>query len=154
MTQPTSQGPAPLQQPATSANASSRARLDPRLTASLVTCLGTGAVFALVAAATYSLRTGLSVAVGAIIGAANLYALARIITSALAGPAAPNEEAAAPRPSRLWMPFAFLKVLFLYAGLWVLLSLHLVAPMALFVGLGSLPIGIAIGALVGDSSRG
>jgi hypothetical protein len=43
-------------------------------------------------------------------------------------------------------------MLFLFGGIFVLLKLHVVDPMPMVIGLGALPIGIAIGALVGDRS--
>ena len=40
----------------------------------------------------------------------------------------------------------------LCTGMWLLMTRHLVAPIELFVGYASLPIGIAIGAVVSDKT--
>ena len=141
-------------EPETPRPRSPRPHMDPRLSASILTTAGTGAAFALVGAAVFSLRVGASIGIGAAIAAANLYVLARIIAAAFAPP--PREEGVSDvetqRSARRWIPFGFLKAIFLFGGVWVCLSLHVVELFPFFVGLGALPIGIAIGSLVGDRS--
>jgi len=80
-----------------------------------------------------------------------------------AGEAAEPDGAAEPEPSidhvregkrggAAWGAFALVKILVLFGGIWVLLTKGLVDPMALVVGYGVLPLGIAASSLIGSLS--
>jgi hypothetical protein len=120
--------------------------LDPSTRAAIVGVAGTGVILAIGGAAGWGPRAGISVAIGALIAVANLYGLARIVGAFLGGRAEGDAGAG------LWGVLAILKVLGLFGGVWLLFTSHLVAPMALVVGWGALPIGIAMGTLVSDKS--
>ncbi|HEY6459930.1 MAG TPA: ATP synthase subunit I [Polyangiaceae bacterium] len=116
--------------------------------ASIVAVGLTGAAFALAALVVTGPSTALSVAIGAAVATANLWALARIIAALL-----PRTEGGAKAQSRAgWGVVAVLKVLGLVAVVWLLMRHGLVSPLPLVVGFVSLPIGIAIGSLVSDRS--
>jgi len=78
---------------------------------------------------------GLSVAIGASLGAANLWLLARVVSSFL-DPDAP------PRPLVL---LAIIKFTALFGGVFALVRLGAVDILALGVGFGTLPLGIVLG---------
>ncbi len=120
--------------------------LDPRLRTAILCVIGLGALFALVGGTKFGVHTGLSVAVGSAAAAANLYALAKIIR-ALVTPGASKSVAG-------WSIAFMLKLLFLFGGLWLLLTWGVVSTLPLAVGYGTLPIGIAIGSLVSDKADG
>jgi ATP synthase I chain len=89
-----------------------------------------------------------SVAAGAAIATANLWVLARIVRALL-----PTDAEGARAQSRAgWALVAMLKMVGLFGVVWLLIRHGLVSPMSLVVGLGALPIGIAIGSLVSDRS--
>jgi hypothetical protein len=90
---------------------------------------------------------GVSVLVGAMIALGNLYVLRRILSAILA----PHSDAAS-HGAAAWSIISLGKLMFLFTGMWLLMTRHLVAPMELFVGYLALPIGIAIGALVSDKT--
>jgi hypothetical protein len=46
-----------------------------------------------------------------------------------------------------WTAFAFIKILLLFGGIWILMSKGIVSPMGLAVGYGSLFIGIALSSM-------
>ena len=134
-----------------------------------------GAALTLGALALFSGRTGLSVAVGAIIAVANLAALSAIIRAVLR-PAVDEAEAEAadaalakdrgalpeaealpsPEPDHgaegkrggaAWGAFALIKMVMLFGGIYVLLTRGLVDPISLAVGYGVLPLGITASGL-------
>jgi hypothetical protein len=108
----------------------------------------TGGAMALLALFTFGAWSAFSVAVGAAIATANLWVLARVIAALL-----PSESEGARAQSRAgWGLVAALKMLGLLAVVWLLMRHGVVSPIAMVVGLGSLPIGIAIGSLVSDRS--
>jgi hypothetical protein len=80
----------------------------------------------------------MSVAVGGAVGTVNLWVLARIIGAFL------------PIHSPAVGTFTFLKMLGLFGLVWLLMAMGVVDPLPVVVGLGALPIGIAIGTLVSD----
>jgi hypothetical protein len=86
-----------------------------------------------------------SVATGVILGLSNLYVLSMIVRSVVV-PAAEGHDNA----RFAWTVFAVGKMMLLLGGVWLLMTRHLVEPIELLVGYGSLPIGIAIGAVVSD----
>lgn len=114
-----------------------------------------GAVFTLVALATFGSRTALSVFVGASIAVSNLLVLRAIIRSILR-PREEDEPAEAPsdakddgrRGGTAWGIFAVLKIFILFGGVWFLLTKKVVDPIPLVVGYGVLPLGITASALV------
>ena len=136
-----------------------------------------GVVLTGAALAVFGTRTGLSVAVGALIAVANLVMMSAIVravlrpgdaeaeaeTSASAnadGDAKADESeheeeavdhaAAGSRGAAAWGAFGLLKILVLFGGIYVLLTKHLVDPMPLVVGYGVLPLGIAASSLLGS----
>lgn len=123
-----------------------------------------GAIFAVGALGLQGPKSAASVVLGAAIAIANLLTLRAIIRSIFRAP--PPEEAAdgekteeAPRPTNAehkeagrrggwaWGVFAVLKIFILFGGVWILLTRGLVDPIALVVGYGVLPLGIAVGSL-------
>jgi len=105
-----------------------------------------GAVLAVGALAVANLWSGFSVAVGAAVATANLWVLARIVHALL-----PNDAAGARAQSRAgWSLVAALKMVGLVGVVWLLMRHGVVSPVPMMVGLGALPIGIAIGSLVSD----
>jgi hypothetical protein len=123
-------------------------RLDTRLRTAVRSVAVAGGAMAFGAAAFVGLRTGLSVAVGAAIAGANLWALARIVAALL-----PSDGASASVQSRAgWALLALLKMGGLFAVVWLLMRYGVVSPLGMLVGFMALPIGIAIGSLVSDRS--
>jgi hypothetical protein len=121
-------------------------RLDARMRTSLTSVAACGAVSVLTAAAIAGTPSALSVAIGAGLATANLWALARIIAALL-----PDEQSAAgPQNRGAWAVLAMVKMSGLVAVAWLLMRHGLAAPMPMVVGYMSLPMGIAIGALVSD----
>ena len=90
-----------------------------------------------------------SAAVGAVAALANLYVLSWLV-GAFAVPHRDAKENAC----FAWCVIALGKMMVLYGILWLLMTRHLVDPIPLVVGYGSLPIGIAIGAIVSDKTSG
>jgi ATP synthase I subunit len=122
--------------------------MDARARTSLVAVGATGAALALGAFAFFGTRAGLSAAAGAALGAGNLWAWARIVSALL--PESPGGARAQSRAA--WVLVASFKVLAWIAVAWLLMRHGLVQVASMFVGLLSLPIGIAIGSLVSDRS--
>jgi hypothetical protein len=115
---------------------------------SIVAVALAGAGLSVAALLFFGPATAFSVAVGAGIAAANLWALARIIAALL-----PSDEQGARAQSKAgWGLVAVLKMLGLVAGVWLLMRHGVVSPLPMLVGFGSLPIGIALGSLVSDRS--
>jgi uncharacterized membrane protein len=122
--------------------------LDARMRVAVLGVAITGGVFALAAAVVAGPLTAFSVAVGAAVATANLWALARILAALI-----PRTEAGAQTQSRAaWGIVAIVKVLGLVAVVWLLMRHGIVSPIPMLVGFGALPIGIAIGSLVSDRS--
>jgi hypothetical protein len=111
--------------------------------ASLASVAVCGAMLTLGALVVRAPGAARSVAIGACIAFGNLWALARIVAAML--PSAPRASG-----SVSWASLALLKMLCLFASVWFLLRFEIVSPMAMLVGFAALPMGIAIGALVGD----
>jgi hypothetical protein len=107
-----------------------------------------GAVLAVCALAVVDVRSAYSVAAGGALATANLWVLARIVHALL-----PRSAEGARAQSRAgWALVAALKMVGLVGVLWLLIRHGLVAPLSMMVGIGALPIGIAIGSLVSDRS--
>ena len=124
----------------------SRRVLDARMRRCLAGVAISGAVLAVGALAVANLWSGFSVAVGAAVATANLWVLARIVHALL-----PNDAAGARAQSRAgWALVAALKMVGLVGVVWLLMRHGVVSPVPMMVGLGALPIGIAIGSLVSD----
>jgi hypothetical protein len=124
--------------------------LDARLRATLAAVVLCGATLALGAFAMRGPATALSVGIGASVAAANLWALARIVSALL-----PNGSRLAthvPGSAMAWSVLAAFKMFALFATVWLLLRYALVSPLPMLVGFGALPAGIAIGSLVSDRS--
>jgi hypothetical protein len=93
----------------------------------------------------WSVRAGISAAVGATIAASNLWVLARII-GATARPDASKSALA-------WAMLALVKMLGLFALVWLLIRWGIAQPLPLVLGYGALPIGIAVGSVVSDRTE-
>jgi hypothetical protein len=120
-------------------------RADSRLVTAFVAVGASGALLTAVGAAVYGHVVAASVGLGALTALANLLVLSRIVAAV----AVPYQDAAT-NAGFAWGVIALGKILALFGGLWLLLSRHLVDPLPLVAGYGSLPIGIAIGAVVSD----
>lgn len=125
-----------------------------------------GLAFCVAAGAIVGGKAALSVAIGAAIAVANLLTMRAIIRSLLRAPEEPSpadgeggdgEAAPEPRPDHegagrrggvAWGIFAVLKILVLFGGVWFLLTRGWVDPIALVVGYGVLPLGIAASSLL------
>lgn len=133
-----------------------------------------GLVLTVAALAVFGTRTGLSVAIGAVIAVANLVMMSAIVRAVLR-PADAEAEAEASasasvdasasvkadedevdpvdhaaegkRGAAAWGAFGLLKIVVLFGGIYVLLTKGLVDPMPLVVGYGVLPLGIAASSL-------
>jgi hypothetical protein len=121
--------------------------LDPRTRTAIVGVAAFGALFVIGAGCGWGLRAAISVAVGVLIAVANLYGLARILGALLGARAGEDPNAG------IWGVLAVVKVVGLFGGVWLLMTSHLVDPVGLVVGWGSLPIGIAIASLVSDKTE-
>ena len=106
----------------------------------------TGAVASAAALPLVGPAAALSVAVGGGVAAANLWALARVVTAFLPV----DERAARAQGHAAWALLGVLKMVGLFVTLGLLMRHGVVAPLPMFVGLAALPIGIAIGSLVSD----
>ncbi len=141
--------------------------LDAQMRAAVAAVAATGVALALGALAVFGPSIAFSVAVGAAIAAANLWALARIVAALLPageaqdGPGGPGTDTpgagggATHEPeggSGAWALVGVLKMFGLFAVVWLLMHYGVVSPLPMVVGFGALPIGIAIGSLV--SNRG
>jgi hypothetical protein len=116
--------------------------------ASLVAVGAAGATMALVAVLPFGPSAAVSVGLGAALATANLWALARVVAALLprTGSGAQGQGRAA------WALLALVKMVALLAIAWLLMRSSLVSPLGMLVGLCALPIGIAIGSLVGHRS--
>jgi hypothetical protein len=115
--------------------------------------------FVAVAVAGGGLAVALSLYRGeALIALSNLYVLSRIVRAVTLAAGAAGEEADAEAARRArsagfaWGVLALGKIMLLFGGIWVLMTRHLIDPIPMVVGYGSLPIGIAIGAVVSDKT--
>jgi hypothetical protein len=117
-------------------------RRDPRFVTAMVAVLSLGALMAITAELSWGARMALSVGAGAAIAASNLYVLSRIVGAMIAGGAGAGA----------WGVIAFMKMLILFGGIWMMMTRGLVDPMGLLAGYGSLPIGIVIGSIVSDKA--
>ena len=128
-------------------------RFDGRMRMSIRTVALSGGVLALGALAFLGVREGFSAAVGAALATGNLWALARIVTELLPPPPDPDTRAASAPSAKgagPWTLVGLLKMLGLLAVAWLLMRHGVVAPLAMLIGFGALPIGIAIGSIVSD----
>ena len=121
---------------------------DTALTTTVTLVAGAGAVLTALGALLYGQDTAFSVAMGAVTALSNLYVLSRIV--AFVTVPDPNLKT---QSAFAWGVLALAKIMVLFGGLWFLLIRHVVLPIPLVVGYGSLPIGIAIGAVVSDKSE-
>ena len=140
-----------------------RRPLDPRMRTTILAVVLSGAALALGGLLTSGPDAALSVSIGATVAATNLWALARIVTALL--PVSSKESAAfssnanglnlaahVPASPAAWSLLAAVKMLALFAVVWLLLRYAVVSPLPMLVGFGALPVGIAIGSLVSDRS--
>jgi hypothetical protein len=121
-------------------------RLDAQLRASLVAVALCGSALAIAALPFFGLSAALSVAVGAGLATANLWALACIVTALL--PDETRASSGGARSAVAWAVLGMLKMFALFAVVWLLMRHGVVSVLPMLVGFGALPIGIAIGSLV------
>jgi hypothetical protein len=88
-----------------------------------------------------------SVAVGGALAAANLVAFRSVLATLTAAVAGTG------RAGGVVSVLLGMKLLILLAGVWVLLSWHVVTPAGLALGYVALPIGVAIGTLLCDKAH-
>jgi hypothetical protein len=119
-----------------------------RVVASLVGVVASTAALALGSLVLFEPKVAMSVTVGGLVAAANLWALARIVVKLL--PEASDDST--PASTLTWSLAAAAKVAALLALLFFLMSSRFVSPMALVGGFSALPMGIAIGSFVRDRS--
>lgn len=120
--------------------------LDGRMRTALAVVVALGILGTVGTFVVFDARAAMSFGVGALVAAANLYALAWLI-GGLIGGSVDGETRASPTA------LSFLvvsKMLLLFGGAWFLMVKGLVEPLPLVCGYGILPLGIAIGALVSD----
>ena len=120
---------------------------DARLKTTFLVVAVTGGLLTLGGAFYGGMVPASSAAIGAMAALSNLYVLTKIVGAV----AVPHEDARA-NAGFAWGVIALGKIMLLFGGLWVLMTRHLVDPIPLVVGYGSLPIGIAIGAIVSDKT--
>jgi hypothetical protein len=119
-------------------------RFDRRLRTAIASVVVVGGIETILAFFVADARTALAVGLGAALAVGNLVALALVVTSLL-----PSGEAAS-RGQAAWTLLALIKMLVLFGVTWLLLRSGVISPLALLVGFGALPLGIAIGSLVSD----
>jgi hypothetical protein len=119
---------------------------DANLRATLVAVALCGGTLALGTLAVLGPKAALSVAIGAALAVGNLWLLARVVVALL-----PDERR---RPSGVggWALLGVLKMFGLFAVFWFLMRGAIVVPLAMLLGFGALPIGIAIGSVVSHRS--
>lgn len=124
-------------------------RMDARLSLSLWVVGSLGVIVTAFAGLGWGARAMGSVASGAVLAAANLYALARILGALLSGP---GPSGAARRGGSVagWALLALVKMSVLFGGIWLLMTRGYVDALPLVVGYGSLPVGIAVAAVMAD----
>jgi hypothetical protein len=111
----------------------------------------TGATFALVALALFGPSPAVSVAVGAGLATANLWALARIVAALLPDEAGgPTGGTRGASGAVAWALLGIIKMFALFAVVWLLMQHGVVSALPMLAGFGALPIGIAIGSIVSD----
>ena len=131
-------------------------QLDPRLKTAIASVITFGAIATAFAALGWGLHPALSTATGAGLAASNLYALARILRALLAPMEHAEPVAGEPTPAARrgsvagWAFLAVAKMSVLFGGIWLLMVRGYVDAIPLLVGYGSLPLGIAVGAVVSD----
>jgi hypothetical protein len=115
---------------------------------SIVAVAVSAAAFTALALAFASDKAAISVACGGALAAANLWALARVVSALL-----PDSRPGAESQSRgAWSLVAAVKMVGVIAVAWLLMRRGVAAPLPMLIGFGALPIGIAIGSLVSDRS--
>jgi hypothetical protein len=118
------------------------ARPEPRPDGTIVWVLGTAAVVGVLLSVgtllVYDARFALGVAIGAALAVANLAVLGWVARAILRGG----------RQRRMGGLVGIAKLLALFGGIWLLWSHGVASPLALVVGYGALPIGIAVGGML------
>lgn len=108
--------------------------------------IAVGAVATVLAALGWGARPAGSVLAGAVLAAANLWSLGRVVGPMLVASAGNGAGAAR------YGVLAGLKILALFGGMWLLMARGWVAPLPLLVGYGALPLGIAMASLLAPRS--
>jgi hypothetical protein len=120
---------------------------DAQLRRTFAAVLATAVILTTFAAMQYGKGAAFSVAMGALLALSNLYVLSRIVL-ALAVPTGESPAGA----GFSWAVITVGKIMVLFGGMWALMTWRVVSPIPLVVGYGSLPIGIAFGAVVSDKT--
>jgi hypothetical protein len=132
--------------------------LDARMRTSLKAVAATGLVFTACALLAAGAGPAFSVGMGAALAVGNLWALAKIVASVFpadgTSPGSPERgqtpEDKPRRRASAWGVVAGFKMIAFLAAVWLLMQEGVVSPIPLVVGVCSLPVGIAIGAVVSD----
>ncbi len=130
--------------------------MDARMKTAIVAVLVFGAICTVFAGLGWGFRPAISAGIGGLLASSNLYALARILGALLApmehaDPVEGAPTAASRRASVAgWAFLAVAKMTVLFGGIWLLMLRGYVEALPLLVGYGSLPLGIAVGAVVSD----
>ena len=106
--------------------------------AAILSTAACGAALAFAGFAVFGLSAAFGVAIGGAIATANLWLFARI------GRAFLSEKGRGP-----WIAIAFVKLVFLFGGVFLLIKSGTVSGISLAVGYGALPLGITLGSLFG-----
>jgi hypothetical protein len=112
---------------------------DASMRAMVIAVFACGVAFALFALPFFGGRAALGVAIGGALATANLAVFARLGDAFIArrGNTVP------------WTVVALLKLVFLFGGVWMILTSDIVSGLALAAGYGALPVGITLGSLFG-----
>ncbi|MBV9947306.1 MAG: ATP synthase subunit I [Myxococcales bacterium] len=89
-------------------------------------------------------RVAFSVAVGAGIAAGNLWLLSRIVAALVAASEEQTEQDGHGGWGWAWPLLALIKMVSLFALVWLLLRYEVVSPVAMLIGFGALPAGIVL----------
>lgn len=136
-----------------SSNAPDAPGVDRGVRDAIVAVVVTGGVATAFGALAFGPKVALSIVVGTALAASNLWALGRILGRVLRRAWAAGTESGPSTSAAGWAFLAVLKMAVLFGGAWLLMVRGLVDPIGLVVGYGAMPLGIAVSALLGPSSR-
>jgi hypothetical protein len=108
-----------------------------QLSASAVAVLAV--IISVIGTVVFGGRAGLGAGIGGAIAVANLVVFALVVRGVLAGG----------QRGRLWALVGILKIFLLFGGVWWVLKSGVTSAVALIFGYGALPLGIALGGLIG-----
>lgn len=114
-----------------------KTKRDPTLRSAIRTVAITGLVLTVLGGVGFDLRTAIGVGLGALLATVNLILFVRLGEAFLA-----QQGKSAP-----WAALGGIKLLGLFAAVWLILRRGDVSALALVVGYGALPIGVTLGTL-------